>query len=295
MALAVLFSSDAVAQSEWLSGPKLHIETRWKAGLEHYGVHFFSILMLAHHFGHYYSVGTFLSCIYYFQWPAALFRYKIQDINAPRPSSEKMWRLMKQVWVNQFFVGVPLGLLCTEAYAWRGMFEQSLPSLPLLAAQLFGLVVFEEIGFYYSHRLLHHPMFYARIHKQHHEWTSPLAWCCIYAHPVEYVVSNLLPIMVGPLLLGMHPLAALLWYAVAFQSTMNSHSGLHLPGALSPEEHDWHHLKFNELFGVIGLLDWLHGTDERWRKSAQYSRAHVSFSLEPLVHKNWPPARAQAH
>jgi fatty acid hydroxylase domain-containing protein 2 len=290
LVLATLLSSDVLGQFESLNAAKSYIEARWHAGVVQYGPHFFSILMFVHHFGHYYTFGTLMSAIYYFQWPHSLYRYKIQDLNTPRPSKEKMWRLMTQVWFNQFVVGVPFGLAITEAYAWRGMFDQSLPTLPMLAVQLFGVVIVEEILFYYSHRILHHPKLYARIHKQHHEWISPLAWCCIYAHPIEHVVSNLFPIMIGPLIIGMHPLSALLWFAIAFHSTMNSHSGLHLPATQSPEEHDWHHLTFTEMYGVVGLLDWLHGTDVKWRQSEQYTRAKISFSLEPLVpeHKNWP-------
>ena len=43
------------------------------------------------------------------------------------------------------------------------------------------------------------------------------------------------------------------------------HSGYHLPLLFSPEFHDYHHLKFNQCFGVIGLLDFLHGTDIKFR------------------------------
>jgi sterol desaturase/sphingolipid hydroxylase (fatty acid hydroxylase superfamily) len=235
----------------------------------------------------YYSFGSVMTAIYYFQWPAVLFQYKIQDVNAPRPSREKMWRLLKTVWFNQFVIGVPMVFIVTKLYEMRGMFDEALPTLPRLTAQLFAVVLLEEIGFYYSHRIMHHPRLYARIHKLHHEWVSPLAWTCIYAHPLEHIVSNLAPVMFGPLIVKMHPLSALLWYVIALHSTLNSHSGLHLPFAQSPEEHDWHHLTFTEMFGVVGLLDHVHGTDKKFLASQQYQRAKISFSLEPLVHKDY--------
>ena len=59
-------------------------------------------------------------------------------------------------------------------------------------------------------------------------------------------------------------------------------SGYHLPGLLSPEAHDFHHLKFTECYGVLGILDYLHGTDRLFRSSAAYDRHIVSFKLEPV-------------
>ena len=54
-----------------------------------------------------------------------------------------------------------------------------------------------EFWFYYSHRLIHYPPLYKRIHKIHHEWTSPVAAMAIYCHPLEHVFSNLLSVYLG--------------------------------------------------------------------------------------------------
>lgn len=124
-----------------------------------------------------------------------------------------------------------------------------------------------------SLRLFHHPHLYKRFHKQHHEWTAPIGLVATYAHPLEHVVgghrlgpqgstsghlaitktnicsssplqlSNLLPVVIGPVILGSHVSTTCMWYCVALISTTISHCGYHLPFLPSPEFHDFHHLR----------------------------------------------------
>ena len=58
-----------------------------------------------------------------------------------------------------------------------------------------------------------------------------------------------------------------LWNLLAILNTLNAHSGYHFPFFPSPEAHDYHHLKFNQCYGVLGILDYLHGTDIQFRES----------------------------
>jgi sterol desaturase/sphingolipid hydroxylase (fatty acid hydroxylase superfamily) len=101
---------------------------------------------------------------------------------------------------------------------------------------------------------------YGAIHKRHHEWTAPIGLAAIYAHPIEHVLSNLVPVCAGPLLLGSHLATMLAWQTLATIVTISNHSDYHLPFLPSPEAHDFHHLRFNQNYGVIGLFDYLHGT-----------------------------------
>lgn len=50
-------------------------------------------------------------------------------------------------------------------------------------------------------------------------------------------------------------------------STMSDHGGFCfplLPGSIQPDFHDWHHENFRENFGLLGFLDWVHGTSTAW-------------------------------
>ncbi|CAG2183777.1 unnamed protein product, partial [Oppiella nova] len=86
----------------------------------------------------------------------------------------------------------------------------------------------------------------------------------------------------GPLVLGSHTATAWLWFTLATLSTLNAHSGFHFPFFPSPEAHDYHHLKFNQNFGVLGVLDRLHGTDSQFRKTKAYERHIMLLSLVPI-------------
>ena len=73
-----------------------------------------------------------------------------------------------------------------------------------------------------------------------------------------------------------------LWYMLALFNTLNAHSGYHFPLFPSPESHDFHHLKFNQCYGVLGILDYLHGTDTLFRSNKAYQRHIMLLSSTPV-------------
>jgi len=46
--------------------------------------------------------------------------------------------------------------------------------------------------------------------------------------------------------------------------------------------HDWHHQRFNEIYGVLGFFDYVYGTDVQFRASPQYKQHRIFFSLTYL-------------
>lgn len=129
--------------------------------------------------------------------------------------------------------------------------------------------------------MLHSKYIYKYIHKKHHEWTSPIAITAEYCHPIEHIFSNILPLTIGFPILNTHIFTAWIWFTMALFNTLCDHSGYHLPFLSSPEAHDFHHLKFNNCFGVLGILDRLHGTDNMFRKTEAYKRHILMLNFIP--------------
>lgn len=231
----------------------------------------------------YWTIGSIYTLFDVTNQPAFLRRYKVQPGTNEPVDGDRLRRVIHQVLFNQIFTGLPMliGLYHVIAPQTPQMIRQ-LPTFTTVLWQLAVCIVIEEFGFYYSHRLLHHGRIYKFIHKQHHEWTAPIAITAMYAHPFENLVSNLLPIGVGVWTSGCHISVAWLWFTMAISNTLHVHSGYHLPLLPSPEQHDFHHLKFNQCFGVLGVLDWLHGTNTMFMSSKQAERDYIMTKLTPV-------------
>ncbi|KAJ8098476.1 fatty acid hydroxylase superfamily-domain-containing protein [Lipomyces tetrasporus] len=156
-------------------------------------------------------------------------------------------------------------ILCTVGTD-RTIFTVSskLPSQKQFMGEMIYSTLFREMLFYYIHRLLHHPSLYHYIHKQHHKFTAPMAFTAQYAHPIEQVFANVLPIFLPLILTKGHILSFFVFLVFQLFETATVHSGYDFvwPPA---KMHDIHHEKFIVNFGGLGLLDWLHGTTDASR------------------------------
>ncbi|VDI64835.1 methylsterol monooxygenase [Mytilus galloprovincialis] len=215
--------------------------------------------------------------------PGFLMKYKVQMNKNVPVDRKKLKKAVKLVLFNGFVVAFPMTLLGIYTMKLRGCaFSGDLPSFTRVVIDIIMFSLVEEFGFYYSHRLMHHPIVYKYIHKIHHEWTAPIGIICIYAHPLEHCLVNMMPVILGPIIMGSHLSTTWMWYFITLVSTTISHCGYHFPFLPSQEAHDFHHQMFINCFGVLGILDRLHGTDNIFRASKAYKRDKISLSLTPM-------------
>ncbi len=185
------------------------------------------------------------------------------------------WRIQRTRWPDAKLVVAafkeqvvrsvtnPLILWAIYTYALQGRVRLSGPldSWPLFAAKSVLSFLIIDTCFYWQHRLVHHPAIYQYVHKQHHRFKVSCGVAFEYAHPVEGLLVNGLPLFVVFYLFNFHLTQLLLFLVIRLWETIDAHSGYDFPfspwrytsGAVS---HDLHHSANLGNFGIFPFWDW---------------------------------------
>ena len=125
--------------------------------------------------------------------------------------------------------------------------------------------------------------------QAHHDWKAPIAVATAYGHPLDFFLHCVLAVSLGPVLVRSHVSTAWVWYSVITLHELNDHSGYHLPWLRSSQAHDYHHRTGLANFGNwCRLLDVLHGTDQRYRRSGPAWQRHTRLLGTSPAHVLYP-------
>ncbi len=106
---------------------------------------------------------------------------------APQIRREISWSLASAV-----IYGGPAGILAWgwQNRGWTRIYtDASDHPLVWLPVSLFFCLLLHDSWFYWTHRLMHRPWWFARAHAVHHQSRPPTAWAAMSFHPYEAVTG----------------------------------------------------------------------------------------------------------
>lgn len=176
---------------------------------------------------------------------------------------------------SAFIYAAPAGILAWgwQARGWTKIYSD-VSDYPLwwLPASLLVYLLLHDSWFYWTHRAMHRPLIFKRMHAVHHASRDPTAWTAMSFHPWESITGAILvPALV--LLIPIHYGVLLAVLLIMTVMGVTNHMGWELfphwlvrgpPGRwlITASHHQRHHEKYLCNFGLyFRFWDRLCGTD----------------------------------
>jgi len=141
-----------------------------------------------------------------------------------------------------------------------------------LPVSIFLYLFLHDTFFYWTHRMMHHPKLFKRMHKTHHMSQNPTAWAAFSFHPWESILTAVfLPALV--FFIPLHAGAALAVLMIMTIASVLNHAGWEIfptswmrgflgRHVITATHHNLHHTNYKVNFGLyFRFWDKLMGTD----------------------------------
>jgi sterol desaturase/sphingolipid hydroxylase (fatty acid hydroxylase superfamily) len=205
---------------------------------------------------------VFLSFVvpYYAVAVLTLFRdMRSGDSSRSRQHWVQFWKFMPRTVANLLCLQLPFVVIS------RPHMTQDLPSVAEFFTYLLLCTIGFECCFYVTHRLLHVPFIYSKIHRVHHTMRDTIAVGAIYCHPAEHLFCNILSAVWVLFLLRVFrgPVPIMVLCAWSCMTAVSSSLHHDVPwSAVFASHHPLHHKEsVDRNFSFLGVLDQLCGTN----------------------------------
>lgn len=188
---------------------------------------------------------------------------------------QQMRREVAWSLASAILYGAPAGILAWgwQVHGWTQIYSD-MSAWPLwwIPASIFVYLLLHDTWFYWTHRWMHRPAVFKRMHAVHHASRKPTAWTAMSFHPLESITGAVvLPALV--LAIPIHVGALLVVLTIMTVMGVTNHMGWELFPArivrgrlgdwvITASHHQRHHEKYRCNFGLyFRFWDRLCGTD----------------------------------
>lgn len=145
-----------------------------------------------------------------------------------------------------------------------------------LPISIFLFILFHDFYFYWTHRLLHLPEWYQKIHRVHHLSINPSPFTSLSFHPVEAIIqAAVLPLMI--MLIPAHPVAIFCFLIYMVYKNVRGHTGYEFTDYKN-RQRGWHRLKN---YSIHHNMHHLNCKDNYGLYFTIWDRAMKTFKDEP--------------
>jgi len=125
------------------------------------------------------------------------------------------------------------------------------------------MMLVHDTYFYWTHRLMHHPLVFPIFHRIHHLSTNPSPWAAFAFHPLEAIIEAGIIVVIA-FIMPVHPLALALFLLIMMIYNVYGHLGYEIyPKGFSKSRvgkwintsinHNQHHQFFKGNYGLYFL------------------------------------------
>lgn len=142
-----------------------------------------------------------------------------------------------------------------------------------LAVSFGAVLILQDAYFYFTHRLLHHPVLFQRLHRGHHRSRVPTPWTSFAFEPGEALIHSFFFVILV-FVLPLHFITLIAAFLTMTIWAISTHLSVPIPaanmpfaplrrGLIGPTHHGIHHRKYHVHFGLyFTFWDHVFGTTD---------------------------------